>query len=84
MTKMTARPMPVAVSIFLETPKKGQQPINFTSTKFSIRMAPRANENNSVKLIGYSPFFRIFWNRAMTQPRVKKPPAGRIIMIMGS
>ena len=33
MTKMTANPMPTAVSIFLDTPMKGQMPRNWTRMK---------------------------------------------------
>ena len=43
MTKMTARLMPVAVSIFFDTPMKGQMPKNFCM-KFSTSMAPSAIE----------------------------------------
>ena len=42
MTKITASPMPEAVSIFLETPMKGQMPRNWATIKLLTRMAPRA------------------------------------------
>ena len=42
MTKVTAMPMPTAVSIFLETPRKGQMPRNWEKMKFFTRMAPSA------------------------------------------
>ena len=32
MTKVTARDMPTALSSFLDTPRKGQMPRNFTRT----------------------------------------------------
>jgi hypothetical protein len=40
MTKTTAIPIPIAVSIFLETPKKGQMPRNRLRTKLFTRTAP--------------------------------------------
>ena len=33
MTKMTAIPMPMAVSVFFDTPRKGQMPRNLARTK---------------------------------------------------
>ncbi len=41
MTKMTARLMPTAVSIFFDTPRKGQMPKNRVKTKLLMRMAPK-------------------------------------------
>ena len=40
MTKVTAMPMPTAVSTFLETPRKGQMPRNWEKMKLFARMAP--------------------------------------------
>ena len=40
MTKITAPPIPAAVSIFLDTPKKGQSPRNWLSTTLFTRAAP--------------------------------------------
>ena len=45
MTKVTARPMPSAVSERLETPMKGQMPMNLTRMKFSARIAFSAMVN---------------------------------------
>ena len=39
MTKVTAKPMPTAVSTFLETPRKGQMPRNWEKMKLFARMA---------------------------------------------
>ena len=39
MTKMTARLMPTAELIFLDTPKNGQHPKNLDSTKLSTKIA---------------------------------------------
>src|SRR5699024_11233332 len=41
------RSMPKAVSIFFDTPRKGQQPRNFTNMKFSISIAVIASEKIS-------------------------------------
>lgn len=38
-TKITAMPIPSAVSTFLETPKKGQMPKNLVRTKLFTKMA---------------------------------------------
>ena len=83
MTKMTAMPMPVAVSTFLETPRKGQMPRKREKIKLLTRMAPSATENSSAPDIGYSPFFMIFWKMATRKPSVKKPPAGRMSSMAG-
>ena len=40
-TKVTASPMPRAVSIFFDTPINGQMPMNFTRMKFSVSTAVR-------------------------------------------
>ena len=48
MTKVTAMPMPTAVSTFLETPRKGQQPRNWEKMKLFTRMAPRVMERRLV------------------------------------
>ena len=80
MTKITAKPMPTAVSIFLDTPMKGQMPRNWARMKLLIRIAPRAMSNNVVHSIGYFPPLTLRWMyciRAMRQPSVRKPPTGR-------
>ena len=51
MTKVTATPMPRAVSVFLDTPMKGQMPRNFTKMKLLVRMAPRAMARREVTFI---------------------------------
>ena len=40
MTKVTAIPMPTAVSTFLDTPRKGQIPKNWEKIKLFAKMAP--------------------------------------------
>jgi hypothetical protein len=40
-TKITATPIPMAVFIFLDTPRKGQIPKNLTRTKFSMSTADK-------------------------------------------
>ena len=51
MTKVTATPMPRAVSVFLDTPMKGQMPKNFTKMKLLVRMAPKAMDRRDVTFI---------------------------------
>ncbi len=53
MTKVTAIPMPRAVSTFLETPRKGQMPRNRARTKLLTKMALTRISSNSA--ITYSP-----------------------------
>ena len=55
MTKITAKPMPAAVSIFLDTPMKGQMPRNWEKMKLLMRIAPKAMLNKVVHSIGYFP-----------------------------
>ena len=50
-TKVTAMPMPNAVSSFLETPRKGQQPRNWEKMKLLVRIAPREMASKDVILI---------------------------------
>ena len=40
MTKVTAMPMPTAVSTFLDTPRKGQMPRNWEKMKLFAKIAP--------------------------------------------
>ena len=85
MTKITAKPMPTAVSIFLLTPMKGQMPKNWTRMKLLTRMAPREMESSFVISIAYLPSLlaALSWAhciRAMRQPNVRKPPTGRAII----
>jgi len=40
MTNVTAAPMPIEVSTFDDTPKKGQMPRNCASTTLFTKMAP--------------------------------------------
>ena len=40
MTKVTAMPMPTAVSTFLDTPRKGQMPKNWEKIKLLDKIAP--------------------------------------------
>jgi hypothetical protein len=47
MTKTTEKAIPVAVSILLETPKKGQFPRNWTSRILLTKMAPMTRRINS-------------------------------------
>ena len=59
MTKVTARPMPVAVCTLLETPRKGQQPRKREKMKLLQRMQltmNRKKEPTSVILMTYSSF----------------------------
>ena len=47
MTKITAAPMPAAVSTFLDTPKNGQIPKNWLNTTLFTRADPMAIINKS-------------------------------------
>ena len=47
----TARPMPMAVSLFLETPRNGQIPRNCAKMKLLVRIAPREMASKDVILI---------------------------------
>ena len=48
MTKITAMPMPMEVSIFFDTPKKGQRPRKRFSTKLLTSMADIMMRKSSV------------------------------------
>ena len=46
MTKITAPPIPAAVSVFFDTPKKGQIPRNWLNTTLFTMAEPIAINNN--------------------------------------
>ena len=54
MTKVTARPMPIAVSTLLEQPRNGQQPRNCEKMKLFISIALRAMVIMEAVLVIYS------------------------------
>ena len=54
-TKVTAMPMPSAVSTFLDTPMKGQMPRNWDRTKLLTRIAAKAMASRLVILSITSP-----------------------------
>ena len=91
MTKVTAAPMPTAVSIFLETPKNGQIPRNWEKIKLLVRIAPSAMASSFVTLILYFASFSsalaaFFFSAlasahcmaAISAPRHRKPPTGSV------
>ena len=74
----------MAVSIFLDTPRKGQMPRNWAKMKLLVRIAPREMASKVVTLIAYlaSFFFSLLARAhcitAMRQPSVRKPPTGSV------
>lgn len=77
--------MPSAVSIFFDTPMKGQMPRNWEKIKLFTRIAPSEIVNRLVSiyfaassLFFVSIRFSIHWEKAMTNARMMKPPTGRI------
>ncbi|MNW04002.1 hypothetical protein D3C71_2000180 [compost metagenome] len=48
MTKVVAMPMPMALSSFLETPRNGHRPRNFTRTKLFTSTVPTNRSRYSV------------------------------------
>ena len=96
MTKITARPMRMAVSFLLDTPRKGQMPRNMLSTKL-LTMAASMNmeERDSVFMVNFSyafaavvlrccSFLRSQLKNRISRPSTKKPPGGSIMMDQGS
>ena len=51
MTKITATPMPVAVSVFLDTPRKGHSPRNWLNTTLLTREDAIKITNNSLSIV---------------------------------
>ena len=99
MTKVTARPMPAAVSTLFDTPRKGQQPRKrekmklWLSTQLTKKSSTLPQLLVCITGVIYAAsfaffFFSMLFIMMLATPRVRpniiKPPGAMVVMSIGS